>query len=149
VRLARRDLGITAFGCQVFELPPNVGGPRHSESGTGQQELYVNLGGSGWIDVDGDRVEFGPRTMIHVTPESVRQPASGAHGRFVAERAVPAWLLLRCPGRPRAVRSGLIVRNEVATRLRVARAGGLPGEGPIASTERPCVGTIAGCAGSP
>lgn len=46
VRLARRDLGIRAFGCQVFELPPNVGGPRHSESGTGQQELYVNLGGS-------------------------------------------------------------------------------------------------------
>jgi hypothetical protein len=80
VRLARKDLGITAFGCQVFELPPNVGGPRHSESGTGQQELYVNLGGSGWLDVDSDRVEFGPRTMIHVTPESVRQPVSGAQG---------------------------------------------------------------------
>jgi hypothetical protein len=80
VRLARTDLGITAFGCQVFELPPNVSGPWHSESGTGQQELYVNLGGSGWIDVDGDRVEFGPRTMIHVTPESVRQPVSGAQG---------------------------------------------------------------------
>ena len=85
VRLARRDLGITAFGCQVFERPPNAGGPRHSESGTGQQELYVNLGGSGWIDVDGARVEFGPRTMIHVTTESVRQPVSGLS--YAATRA--------------------------------------------------------------
>ncbi len=40
----------------------------------------MNLDGSGWIDIDGDRVEFAPRTMIHVTPESVRQPASGAQG---------------------------------------------------------------------
>jgi hypothetical protein len=46
----------------------------------GRKELYVSLGGSGWIDVDSDRIEFGPRTMIHVTPESVRQPVSGAEG---------------------------------------------------------------------
>jgi hypothetical protein len=80
VRLARKDLGITAFGCQVFELPSNTAAPRHSESSSGQQELYVNLDGSGWIDIDEERVEFGPRVMIYVTPDSVRQPMAGPDG---------------------------------------------------------------------
>jgi hypothetical protein len=80
VRLARKDLGITAFGCQVFELPPNAAAPRHSESATGQQELYVNLDGRGWIEIDGHDVEFGQRTLIHVAPEATRQPCAGADG---------------------------------------------------------------------
>lgn len=78
VRLARKDLGITAFGCQVFELPPYAAAHRHSESATGQQELYVNLGGHGWIEIDGQDVDFGPRTLIHVTPEATRQTRAGA-----------------------------------------------------------------------
>jgi len=53
VRLARKDLGITAFGCQVFELPPNVAAHRHSESAC---------------------------TLIHVAPEAVRQPRAGTDG---------------------------------------------------------------------
>ena len=80
VRLARKDLGITAFGCQVFELPPNVAAHRHSESASGQQEMYVNLAGRGRIEVDGEDVEFGPRTLIHVAPEAVRQPRAGTDG---------------------------------------------------------------------
>ena len=80
VRLARTDLGITAFGCQVFELPPKASAARHSESETGQQELYVNLHGHGWIEIDGHDVEFGPRTLIHVVPEAMRQPRAGADG---------------------------------------------------------------------
>jgi quercetin dioxygenase-like cupin family protein len=91
VKLARRDLGITAFGCQVFELPAHGNGPEHSESASGQQELYVNLAGSGWIDVDGERIEFGPRTMIHVTPASVRQPIAGQEGlTYLCVGASPA-----------------------------------------------------------
>ena len=31
VRLVRKDLGITAFGCQIFELPANAAAPRHNE----------------------------------------------------------------------------------------------------------------------
>ncbi len=80
VRLARKDLGITAFGCQVFELPPGAAAHRHSESATGQQELYVNLDGCGWIEIDGQEVEFGPRTLIHVAPEATRQPRAAADG---------------------------------------------------------------------
>ena len=80
VKLARVDLGITAFGCQIFELPPHAAAHRHSEVASRQQELYVNLAGDGWIEIDNDRVEFGPRTLIHVTPESTRQPRAGRDG---------------------------------------------------------------------
>lgn len=80
IRLARKDLKITAFGCQVFALPPNGAALRHSESASGQQEMYVNLDGHGWIEVDGDDVEFGPRTLIHVAPEAVRRPRAGTDG---------------------------------------------------------------------
>jgi hypothetical protein len=78
--LARTDLGIAAFGCQIFELPPNASAHRHSEVASGQQELYVNLAGDGWIEIDEHTVEFGPRTLIHVTPESIRLPHAGRHG---------------------------------------------------------------------
>ena len=39
IKLARTDLGITAFGCQIFELPPNASSQRHREVASGQQEL--------------------------------------------------------------------------------------------------------------
>jgi hypothetical protein len=77
VKLVRKGLGITAFGAQVLELPPNAEGPRHDESATGQQELYVNLGGSGWMAVDGELVEPGRRTLIYDEPRSEGQPVGG------------------------------------------------------------------------
>lgn len=80
VRLVRRDLGITAFGVQVFELPPNGRGPRHDESSTGQEELYVHLAGFGWIDVEGEWVGFGPGVLVRVSPGTTRQPIAGSHG---------------------------------------------------------------------
>jgi quercetin dioxygenase-like cupin family protein len=80
VKLARKDLGITAFGCQVFQLPPNGEARRHNEAASGQQELYVNLAGDGWIEIDGQHVEFGPGTLIHVASESMRLPRAGANG---------------------------------------------------------------------
>lgn len=80
VRLIRKDLGITAFGVQVFELPPNGRAPRHDESSTGQEELYVGLDGSGWIDVEGERVDFGPRTLVRVDAGTTRQAIAAHRG---------------------------------------------------------------------
>jgi hypothetical protein len=42
--------------------------------------MYVNLAGQGWIEVDGDDVEFGPHTLIHVAAEAVRQARTGTDG---------------------------------------------------------------------
>jgi uncharacterized cupin superfamily protein len=80
VKLVRKDLGITAFGAQIFELPPGASSLRHAETGTGQEELYVNLGGSGWLIVGEERVEFGPRTVIYVDPTAERNATAGEKG---------------------------------------------------------------------
>ena len=81
---------MTAFGCQVFELPPNAAATRHSESASGQQELYVNLDGHGWIEIEGDHADFGPRTLIHVAPDATRQVAAGIEGlTYLCVGAVP------------------------------------------------------------
>jgi hypothetical protein len=80
VKLIRKDLGISAFGIQAFDLPPTVRSRRHSEAGSGQEEFYVHLAGAGWIEVDGEKVDFGPSALIYVTPESVRQPIAGPDG---------------------------------------------------------------------
>jgi uncharacterized cupin superfamily protein len=95
IKLARTDLGITAFGCQIFELPPNASAHRHSEVASRQQELYVNLAGDGWIEVDEQTVEFGPRTLIHVTPESMRMPRAGTRGLTYLCVGAPAGEMYR------------------------------------------------------
>ncbi|MBV8219968.1 MAG: hypothetical protein JO325_16000, partial [Solirubrobacterales bacterium] len=44
----RAALGITAFGVQVVDLPPNSGeiAPEHDHRHDGQEELYLLLSGS-------------------------------------------------------------------------------------------------------
>src|SRR5947208_10745749 len=42
-RLVRAGMGITAFGANVFELPPDYLTESHDEAESGQQELYVVL----------------------------------------------------------------------------------------------------------
>ena len=49
LRKVRHGLGITAFGANVMNLPPDYETVAHDESHSGQQELYVGLRGSGWI----------------------------------------------------------------------------------------------------
>jgi len=41
VRFVRRRLGVQAFGINWFEIPPNVEGREHDETGSGQEEVNV------------------------------------------------------------------------------------------------------------
>ena len=79
-KAVRRELGITAFGANQFDSQPGQAGSEHDEAGTGQQELYVVLGGSGVLRVDGDEVELRPGRYVHVSPESTRQVVAGDEG---------------------------------------------------------------------
>lgn len=89
VKLARRDLGITAFGMQVFDFPPGAATPEHTESG-GQEEVYVGLSGSGWVEVEGEQVPLGPRVAVSVMPGTSRRTVAGPDGlSFLAVGAVP------------------------------------------------------------
>jgi uncharacterized cupin superfamily protein len=87
----RAELGITAFGVQVIQLPPNFEGyPEHDHAESGQEELFAALAGSGWMDIDGERVELDGDTFIRVGPDAKRKVYSGADGlRMLAVGGAP------------------------------------------------------------
>lgn len=89
-RRARAELGVTGWGMQVYELPPNWEGyPYHAHGeGTeegGQEEVYVPLAGSATLVADDERFDLRPGTMARVAPAQRRQILPGPEGiRFIA-----------------------------------------------------------------
>jgi len=78
---ARAELGVTAFGMQVIQLPPGYEDyPEHDHAETGQEEVFVTLSGSGTMDIEGDRVEMEPQTLIRVGPATKRKVFAGPDG---------------------------------------------------------------------
>ena len=57
-RLVRPGLGLSAFGANVMNLPPDYATKSHDESQSGQEELYVRLSGSGAVVLDDDGTEL-------------------------------------------------------------------------------------------
>jgi mannose-6-phosphate isomerase-like protein (cupin superfamily) len=89
---ARASLGITAFGMQVIQLPPDSGelAPEHDHLHDGQEEVYMLLDGSCSIDVDGDLMKLGNGTFVRVGPGERRRLRSGPEGaRVLAIGGVP------------------------------------------------------------
>lgn len=91
---ARAELGVTAFGMQVIQLPPDFSDyPDHDHAETGQEEVFLTLSGSGWMEIDGERVELDTDTMVRVGPAAKRKAFSGPQGlRMLAVGG--------CPGAP-------------------------------------------------
>jgi len=78
---ARAELGVTAFGFQVIQLPPDYGDyPEHDHAESGQEEVFVTLAGSGWMDVEGERVELDGETLVRVGSAARRKVHSGPEG---------------------------------------------------------------------
>jgi uncharacterized cupin superfamily protein len=94
-KLVRQGLGITAFGVQVMDLPPDYATKSHDESETGQEELYVGLRGSGAIVIDdaGERLALDIDHMVRVSPGVARTLTSGPGGLRVL-------CVGGCPGEP-------------------------------------------------
>lgn len=84
-RLVRPALGISAFGVNVMNLPPNYETEAHDERESGQEELYVALAGSGAVVVDDgrDRLKLDPERAVRVGPETPRTLVSGPNGMRV------------------------------------------------------------------
>jgi hypothetical protein len=100
MKLARSELGITAFGVQVLDLPPSYTTQSHDETATGQEELYVALRGSGAVLVDeSNGTQLTPDVLVVVPPECARALQSGPEGLRVlvvggtpgAAYEPPAW----------------------------------------------------------
>jgi hypothetical protein len=78
---ARAELGVTAFGFQVIQLPPDFSDyPEHDHAETGQEEVFIALNGSGWMDVEGERVELDGDTLLRVGADAKRKLYSGPQG---------------------------------------------------------------------
>lgn len=78
---ARAELGVSAFGMQVIQLPPDYGDyPEHDHAESGQEEVFVTLHGSGWMDIEGERVEMDHETMIRVSAPDRRKVHAGPEG---------------------------------------------------------------------
>lgn len=91
-KLVRKGLRISAFGVQIMDLPPNHTTESHDELGTGQEELYIGLRGSGAIvlDADGQRLPLDSDHVTRVGASVARTLTSGAEGlRVLCVGGVP------------------------------------------------------------
>ena len=78
---ARAELGVTAFGMQVIQLPPDYADyPEHDHAESAQEEVFVALSGSGWIEIDGERVDLDSETIVRVGAEARRKVFAGPQG---------------------------------------------------------------------
>jgi len=78
---ARAELGVTAFGMQVIQLPPSFSDyPDHDHAESGQEEVFLALGGSGHMEIGDDRVDLDTDTMVRVAPHVKRKVFSGENG---------------------------------------------------------------------
>jgi len=90
---ARAELGVTSFGMQVMRMPPNYDDyPEHDHEKDGQEEVYLALAGSGWIDIDGDRVDLGKDVFVRIAGGTKRKVHSGPEG-------LQMLVIGACPGR--------------------------------------------------
>ena len=77
----RAELGLSAFGVQVIQLPPDFEGyPEHDHAESGQEELYVALAGTGTIDVEGERADLGGESLVRVGAGARRKVHAGPEG---------------------------------------------------------------------
>ncbi len=78
---ARAELGVTAFGFQVIQLPPSYADyPEHDHAESGQEEVFLAIGGSGWMEVEGERVDLDGETFVRVGPAARRKLFAGPEG---------------------------------------------------------------------
>jgi uncharacterized cupin superfamily protein len=88
---ARAELGVSAFGIQVMDLPPNLEQfPEHDHAEDGQEEVYVVMRGKAEVEVDGERVPIDPETIIRISADAKRKIYTGDEpARILALGGVP------------------------------------------------------------
>ena len=88
-RRARDELGISSFGINCLDLPPDWDGyPAHAEPE--QEEVYLPLSGSGEVEIEGERVAIDPSTMLRVGVGTMRKIWPGPDGmRVLALGGIP------------------------------------------------------------
>src|ERR1700693_2538097 len=71
---ARASLGVTSFGMQVENFPPNFEHyPAHNHEGDGQEEVYPALSGSATLEAGGETIRLEPGVFVRVGPGVTRK----------------------------------------------------------------------------
>jgi uncharacterized cupin superfamily protein len=70
--LARRTLGLRAFGMNLVDIAPGEQIPEHDETGRDQEEVFVFLSGTPTIVVDGAEHEVTAGCLARLDPELTR-----------------------------------------------------------------------------
>lgn len=88
---ARAELGVTSFGMQVLDFPPNATQyPEHDHTHDGQEEVFAVMRGSGRMRIGVEELDLEPDVIVRVGPEEKRHIASGPDGlRLLALGGVP------------------------------------------------------------
>ena len=91
MRRVRAGLGVTSFGIQVIELPPNFEHyPEHDHTHDLQEEVYTVLEGRVTLHAGGEDHELEPGVFARVGPGERRKLVSGAESvRILALGATP------------------------------------------------------------
>src|SRR5918995_6058717 len=81
MRRVRAGLGVTSFGMQVIELPPNFEHyPEHNHTHDEQEEVYTVLNGRTTLRVGGEDHELEPGVFVRVGPAERRKFVTGDEG---------------------------------------------------------------------
>jgi uncharacterized cupin superfamily protein len=66
--LARRSLGLSAFGMNLVELAPGESIPEHDETERDQEEVFLVLEGHAAIVIDGEEHDAPAGTLVRLDP---------------------------------------------------------------------------------
>jgi len=81
MRRVRAGLGVTSFGVQVIELPPNFSMyPEHTHSHDEQEEVYTALSGRATLQAGDDSHQLEPGVFARVGPGVKRKLLTGEEG---------------------------------------------------------------------
>ena len=81
MRRVRAGLGVTSFGMQVIELPPDFSMyPSHDHSHDAQEEVYLTLGGRATLQVGEEEFDLEPGVFARVGPGQKRKLLTGDEG---------------------------------------------------------------------
>jgi uncharacterized cupin superfamily protein len=88
---ARAGLGVTAFGMQVENFPPNFEHfPAHDHADDGQEEVYTLLAGAATLHVGDEEFALEPGVFARVAPHATRKITTWAEScRLLAIGGTP------------------------------------------------------------
>ena len=82
--LARKSLGIGAFGMNLVEIGPGGQIPEHTEGASGQIEVFTILEGDGTFRLNGEDHDAPAGTFVRIDPDTSRTIVNNSDGNVKA-----------------------------------------------------------------